>query len=197
MGKYAVTQGLWKKVMGSLPSSISGSLLGDDKPAVYVNWEDITGSDGFLEKLNEQTGQNYRLPTEAEWEYAARGCNKGACENFLYSGSNTIEDVAWYESNCSNLQVVGQKLPNALGLYDMSGNIFEWCSDWYNYSYYPSGTTAANPQNNPTGPTSGSDRVVRLGSFRNSSEYSRVAARNYAAPSRRDYYIGFRLVLSY
>jgi formylglycine-generating enzyme required for sulfatase activity len=196
IGKYEVTQALWKKVMGSLPSSILGtSYTGDDKPVVFVSWNDIAGSGGFLEKLNQQTGRNYRLPTEAEWEYAARGCNAGACESLLYSGSNNVEDVAWYQYNCSYPQPVGTKLPNALGLYDMSGNVFEWCSDWYLSTYYPSGTTASSPQNNPTGPSSGTYRCIRSDCFYNGTSYPRVARRNYSSPTNADRGFGFRLVL--
>jgi formylglycine-generating enzyme required for sulfatase activity len=189
IGKYLVTEALWRKVMGSGGSE-------RNNPAVYVSWSGITGSGGFLEKLNAQTGKNYRLPTEAEWEYAARGCSGGVCENYMYSGSNTIEDVAWYDGNCSTSQVVGQKRPNALGLYDMSGNVFEWCSDWYSDSYYPTGTTASNPQDNPTGPSSGSSRVDRGGGWRHASAGGcRPAFRNNDPPGNSYNNLGFRLVL--
>jgi formylglycine-generating enzyme required for sulfatase activity len=191
IGKYAVTQGLWKAVMGSLPSSVSGSLLGDNKPVVYVNYTDVTN---FIMQLNAQTGKNYRLPTEAEWEYAARGCNSGVCESYMYSGSNTVNDVAWHYGNCSALQVVGQKRANALGLYDMSGNVYEWCGDWYSATYYPSGTTASTPQDNPTGSTSGSARVLRGGRWSLNASYCRVAFRYDAAPSSSPGNYGFRLV---
>jgi formylglycine-generating enzyme required for sulfatase activity len=198
IGKYAVTQGLWKKVMGSLPSGISGSLLGDDKPVVCVSWDDITNTtNGFLKMLNAQTGKNYRLPTSAEWEYAARGCNSGICESFEYSGSNSVEDVAWYSGNSSSsLHTVGQKPPNALGLYDMSGNVDEWCSDWYSDTDYPTGTTVESPQDNPTGPTSGSYRIVRGGTWDdNNVMWCRVAYRYYALPNTSTTIRGFRLVL--
>jgi formylglycine-generating enzyme required for sulfatase activity len=201
IGKYAVTQALWKKVMGSLPSSISGNSLGDDKPMVYVTWNDITSPNGFLATLNAQTGKNYRLPTEAEWEYAARGCNNGVCENFMYSGSNTINDVAWWQHSYLGRypHPVGKKLPNGLGLYDMTGNTWDWCSDWYSASYYPSGTSQSSPQNNPTGPSSPnstSERVLRGGNVMWCYEdfYNRIACRK-ATPDGSNDAIGFRLVL--
>jgi formylglycine-generating enzyme required for sulfatase activity len=194
IGKYEVTQALWKAVMGSLPSGITGNYAGDNKPIVYVSYDDINDiTNGFLAKLNAQTGKNYRLPTEAEWEYAARGCTAGVCESYTYSGSDTISDVAWYSDNCSALQVVGQKRANAVGLYDMSGNVYDWCSDWYSDTYYPSGTTASNPQDNPTGPTGGSDRVVRGGRWDYVADRCRVAyrVRNIHTPNGSR---GFRLV---
>jgi hypothetical protein len=183
IGKYVVTRALWNKVMG-----ISG---GSNAPVVNVSWEDIIGSGGFLEKLNTQTGKNYRLPTEAEWEYAARGCNAGSCASYTYSGNNTIDDVAWYEDNCSSLQVVGQKLANGLGLYDMSGNVWEWCYDWYG-SY--GSNTLSTPAVNPTGASDGSARVVRGGSWASNASSSRVAARYSNPPSSKWGNFGFRLV---
>jgi formylglycine-generating enzyme required for sulfatase activity len=194
IGKYEVTQALWKKVMGTLPSSISGNLLGDDKPVVYVSWNDIVGSGGFLEKLKAQTGKSYRLPTEAEWEYAARGCNGTGCEGFEYSGSNTLSDVGWYPGNCSTFQPVGKKRANRLGTYDMSGNVWEWCGDWYG-SYGTS--TQSSPAVNPTGPSSGSYRAIRGGSYNSPADESGAAHRFSYPPSGSDYYAcGFRLVLS-
>jgi formylglycine-generating enzyme required for sulfatase activity len=124
MGKHEVTQALWKKVMGDLPSNLknNSTFLGDNKPVLFICWDDITGSEGFLEKLNAQTGRNYRLPTEAEWEYAARGCSDGVCESLEFSGSTTVEEVA-YGNSSGGPTTVGTKRTNALGFYDMSGNV--------------------------------------------------------------------------
>ncbi|MBR3766219.1 MAG: SUMF1/EgtB/PvdO family nonheme iron enzyme, partial [Muribaculaceae bacterium] len=136
------------------------------------------------------TGKTFRLPTEAEWEYAARGGNKS--KGYKYSGSNTIGDVAWYNSNSSAMtHQVGTKAPNELGLYDMSGNVWECCSDWHDENYYSS-----SPSNNPTGPTSGSYRVDRGGSWGNNARSCRVSYRDRSTPDYRDCYYGFRLVCS-
>jgi formylglycine-generating enzyme required for sulfatase activity len=189
IGKYAVTQGLWKKVMGSNPSAFSG----DNLPVEQVSWDDINGANGFLAKLKAMTGKNYRLPTEAEWEYAARGCSGGNCESYEFSGRNTVGDVAWYSSNSSSCtHTVGTKLPNKLGLYDMTGNVWEWVSD-YGIGTYGSGTESS-PLVNPTGPTSGSSRVLRGGGWGNSAGNSRVAFRYFNAPSYRNSSVGLRLV---
>jgi hypothetical protein len=187
IGKYEVTQGLWKKVMGSNPSKFSG----DNLPVEYVNWDDIVGSGGFLEKLNAMTGKNYRLPTEAEWEYAARGCKAGICDSFEYSGSDTIGDVAWYSgNNSSTIHAVGTRVANGLGLYDMTGNAWEWCNDLY--GSYPS-NTSSTPAVNPTG-ASGSNRVHRGGSWKHGTSNCRVAYRNGVVPNTRYDDYGFRLV---
>jgi formylglycine-generating enzyme required for sulfatase activity len=205
IGAYEVTQELWEMVMGDLPASLKNNsiCLGAKKAVGYIRWNDIEGSGGFLEKLNAQTGKNYRLPTEAEWEYAARGCSGGVCENYAYSGSNTVEDVAWYKGNRpdSSPQPVGGKSPNRLGLYDMNGNVWECCSDWYN-AYYGadsssvlSSTTQATPIVNPQGPPSGSIRVYRSGTWYDDKIYCRIAYRHGSAPSHRFCNFGFRLVL--
>ena len=181
IGETEVTQELWKAVMGSNPSSFKGS----KNPVELVSWNDCQE---FIKKLNQLTGKNFRLPTEAEWEYAARGGNKS--RGYKYSGSNTISDVAWYCDNSSDeTHPVGTKSPNELGLYDMSGNVWEWCSDWYGY-YSPSS------QRNPTGPTSGSYRVHRGGGWCSFARYCRVAYRDYWTPDYRHDHLGLRLVCS-
>ena len=192
LGETEVTQALWYAVMGQKPSSdgtawSSSYGLGDDYPAYFISWNDCQK---FITKLNQLTGLTFRLPTEAEWEYAARGGNKATTQT-LYSGSNTIDDVAWYLYNSSSsTHIVAGKSANALGLYDMSGNVWEWCSDWYSRSYYSSST-----QTDPTGPTGGSSRVLRGGSWYSSATYCRVAIRSDYAVTDRDSYFGMRLAL--
>ena len=206
IGKYEVTQQLWEYVMKYSGTAADGTTMsayasdvwldfnpssrygvGNYYPAYYVSWEDIVNI--FIPRLNKITGKKFRLPTEAEWEYAARGGNKS--KGYKYSGSNTIGDVAWYISNSSSMtHPVGTKAPNELGLYDMRGNVWEWCSDWYSSSYYSS-----SPSTNPTGPTSGSSRVVRGGSWFCGTLYCGVSDRNGYYPGHRYYGHGFRLVL--
>ncbi len=183
IGKTEVTQKLWKAVMGNTPSYFKG----DDFPMEGVNWYD---AQEFITKLNRLTGKNYRLPTEAEWEYAARGGKKS--RGYKYSGSNTISNVAWLDySFLAAPHPVGTKQPNELGLYDMSGNVSEWCSDWYNSDYYKN-----SPRNNPEGALSGSIRVYRGGSWNISARYCRVANRDYWIPVYRGGNLGFRLAVS-
>jgi formylglycine-generating enzyme required for sulfatase activity len=188
IGKYEVTQELWTAVMGSNPSEFSG----DNLPVEMLNWDDIVGSGGFLETLNAMTGKSYRLPTEAEWEYVARGCKMGICDSFEYSGSDTIDNVAWYVDNSSSKShTIGTKSANGLGLYNMSGNVWEWCYDWL--GSYPS-NTSSTPAVDPTGASSGSNRVLRGGSWISLASSCRVANRASAAPSARYNKYGFRLV---
>ena len=182
IGKYEVTQKLWKAVMGSNPSNFKG----DNLPVEDVSWNDIQV---FLRKLNAMTGKRYRLPTEAEWEFAARGGNSS--RGYKYSGSNSLGSVAWCKDNSgSRTHAVGTKSPNELGIYDMSGNVFEWCQDWYSDSYYGS-----SPRTNPTGPNSGSSRVGRGGSWYGSAGSCRVSFRHYITPDYRSGILGFRLAL--
>ncbi len=197
MGETEVTQGLWYAVMGQSPTSdgskwSSTSGLGDSNPAYYISYEDCQK---FLTKLNQLTGQQFRFPTEAEWEYAAKGGKKS--QGYTYAGSNTIGDVAWYTVNSydkgsSNpdygTHEVKTKNANELGLYDMSGNVREWCADWY-------GSYNNGSQTDPTGPTSGSCRVFRGGSWYSTATYCRVADRSDDSPSYRFGYLGFRLAL--
>ena len=181
IGKYLVTQALWRAVMSENLNSFAGC---DNCPVVRVSWEDVQA---FIQKLNEMKGKRFRLPTEAEWEYAARGGNKSL--GFKYAGSNNIDEVAWYWSNSgSKTHPVGQKKPNELGLYDMSGNVWEWCNDWYDPDYYKN-----SPGNNPKGPSSGSYRVLRGGSWNIIPQFCRVANRLRYYPSNRNSGFGFRL----
>ena len=182
IGKYEVTQALWKIVMGSNPSNFKGY----DLPVEKVSWNDCQD---FVSKLNAMTGKRFRLPTEAEWEYAARGGKKS--RGYQYSGSNTLGDVAWYGDNSGNKNhAVGTKQPNELGIYDMTGNVWEWCQDWYD-SY------SSSPQTNPTGAASGSFRVFRGGCrFYSAGYYYRTSYRNSGTPGGRSDFLGLRLVLS-
>ena len=180
IGKYEVTQALWKIVMGSNPSGFKG----DNLPVEIVSWNKCQD---FISKLNAMTGKRFRLPSEAEWEYAARGGNKS--RGYQYSGSNTIGDVAWYYGNSSSTHAVGTKQPNELGIYDMTGNVSEWCQDWYD-SY------SSSPQTNPTGAASGSSRVFRGGSWYFSARDCRTSYRDCITTDYRDGNLGLRLFLS-
>ena len=183
IGKTEVTQELWQAVMGNNPSEFKGNR----KPVECVSWDDCQT---FISKLNSLTGKKFRLPTEAEWEFAARGGIKS--KGYKYSGSNTLDDVAWYYGNSGKTtHEVGTKSPNELGLYDMSGNVWEWCSDWFNSEYYSS-----SPSNNPTGPSSGTDRVIRGGSWSYITRFCRSSSRGGSSPDGRIYYRGLRLCLS-
>ena len=157
---------------------------GDKRPVESVSWDDCQD---FIRKLNKVTGHRFRLPTEAEWEYAARGGNKS--KRYKYSGSNIIiSEVAWYnESNGTH--DVATKRPNELGIYDMSGNVWEWCQDGY-------GSYSSNAQTNSQGPSSGSLRVNRGGSWGSLARLCRVSNRNYYSPSNHFKNLGLRLVLS-
>ena len=180
MGETEVTQALWKAVMGSNPSNFKG----DNLPVEYVSWNDCQK---FIRKLNGLTGKNFRLPTEAEWEYAARGGKKS--NGYKYAGSNTIDGVAWHDGNSgSKTHPVKTKSPNELGLYDMSGNVWEWCGDWY-------GSYSSGFQTNPTGPSSGLNRVLRGGSWYINAGDCRVSSRDGFDPDYGLNYFGFRLVL--
>jgi formylglycine-generating enzyme required for sulfatase activity len=176
IGATEVTQAQWRAVMGNNPSHFRG----DNLPVDSVTWEE---AQLFCQKLSELSGRLYTLPTEAQWEYAARG---GA--QTTYSGSNNIEEVAWFERNSGRRpHPVGLKMPNALGLYDMSGNIWEWCSDWF-------GPYTGGEHINPKGLQSGTERVLRGGSWIIEAEYCGITYRNANAPTSRDYNYGFRVV---
>ncbi|MFK7951048.1 MAG: SUMF1/EgtB/PvdO family nonheme iron enzyme [Saprospiraceae bacterium] len=187
MSKYEVTQKQWRDVMGTNPSHFKNC---DKCPVENVSWDD---AQKFIKKLNAQTGKNYRLPTEAEWEYAAKGG-----QNYKYAGSDNIGNVAWYDKNSYDLgkdhknygtNPVGQKSPNGYGLYDMSGNVWEWCEDTWHENYN-------NAPTNGTAWLTGGDnsrRVLRGGSWFRFDSYSRVALRSWDDPSERYYDLGFRL----
>ncbi len=165
--RYEVTQQLWKAFMGTNPSWTKA----DNMPVEWVNW--VTAQK-FIQKLNAYSGKRFRLPTEAEWEFAARGGNRS--HNYLYSGSDDINEVAWWQDNSgSKLHPVGTKRPNELGLYDMTGNAREWCSDWQ--ERYPS-----TAQTNPKGPQSGRWRVMRGGSKDCSESQSGIMTRSQSLP---------------
>jgi formylglycine-generating enzyme required for sulfatase activity len=181
IGKYEVTQVQWMAVMGSNPSFFEG----DNLPVEEVSWDDVQQ---FITKLNTMTGKLYRLPTEAEWEYAARGGNRS--KGYKYGGSNTVGNVAWYAENSGcTTHPVGKKSPNELGIYDMSGNVMEWCNDWY-------GAYDSNSQTDPKGPVSGSYRVIRGGSWSSYARLTRVSYRSNSTSVDRNSNLGFRLAFS-
>lgn len=204
IGETEVTQELWEAVMGTTieqQRQKAEEYLGFDcdlygqgstYPMYYISWEECQE---FIAKLNQLTGKEFCLPTEAEWEYAARGGNKS--RGYKYAGSNSIDEVAWFDDNACDVvgknspdygtHPVGTKSPNELGLYDMSGNVYEWCSDWY-------GEYLSSSQTNPTGPTSGSYRVLRGGIWIYGAPFCRVSDRFINFPDYR-YYGGFRLAL--
>ncbi|MBQ9355759.1 MAG: SUMF1/EgtB/PvdO family nonheme iron enzyme [Prevotella sp.] len=179
IGKYPVTQVEWKTIMGRNPSNFQNP----NRPVEYVSWNDCQM---FIRKLNELTQMQFRLPTEAEWEYAARGGNYH--RGYVYAGSDLVEDVAWYNRNSNGVtHEVGQKRPNELGLYDFSGNTWEWCQDWY-------GRYSISPLNNPVNDKSwGSFRVARGGCFKGNNSFCRITCRNYFSPNTCGEHLGLRL----
>jgi len=188
MGQYPVTQNVWETMMGENPSYFRGNYL----PVEQVSWEDVQL---FLEKLNVllnlERDKRYRLPTEAEWEYAARG--GPFFQGLIYAGGERFDEVAWYDENSQNqTHEVGSKAPNELGIYDMSGNIWEWCQDWYGRDYYEECYNHGIVTNSK-GTETGEYRVFRGGSWRSNPIRCRVAVRGYVAPSRRYRNLGFRL----
>lgn len=181
VGETEVTQGLWKAVMGENPSFFRN---GDNYPVEQVSWDDVQV---FIQELNRLTGKKYRLPTEAEWEYAARGGGKS--QGFKYSEGFGIEQVAWYKSNSGmETHPVGLKLPNELGLYDMSGNVWEYCQDLQ-------GSYSGSAQTDPIGASTGQARVCRGGGFGNVAQCSRVSFRHISYTDSRLMACGFRLAL--
>ena len=189
MGETEVTNALWYAVMGKIPSQ---SNKGDSFPVESVSYKDCLK---FIERLNKLLKQRFRLPTDAEWEFAAKGGNKS--QGYTYAGSNTISDVAWHEENSWDKGIsspdfgtheVRTKAANELALYDMCGNVWEWCADWY-------GDYSSSAQTNPTGPTTGSSRVYRGGSWISTAADCRVAFRYFNSPTLRENCLGFRLAL--
>jgi formylglycine-generating enzyme required for sulfatase activity len=193
LGVYEVTQAQYEKVMGKNPSYFQGAIVGNENanlPVENVSWDDTVE---FCKKLSDlpeekKAGRLYRLPTEAEWEYACRAGSKAAYS--FGANSKTLGDYAWFgESSGSQTHPVGEKKANAWGLYDMHGNVWEWCSDWY--GVYPKGAVS-----DPVGPPEGSPRVFRGGGWDNWAEHCRSANRSGIVPSHRNDLCGFRVALS-
>ena len=183
IGETEVTQELWQAVMGSNPSWFKGD---NQRPVERVSWNDCQK---FIKKLNQLTGKEFRLPTEAEWEYAARGGKYSKDYVYKYSGSKNADEVAWYSYNSRDeTHPVKTKKANKLGLYDMSGNVLEWCNDWY-------GDYHSNSQTNPTGPSQGEYRVLRGGSWNYGDRIVRVSNRGSNTPGRSLSHHGLRLAL--
>lgn len=182
LGKYEVTQAQWEKVMGDNPSF--DKKCGPDCPVGNVSWQKVQN---FIRNLNSKSGNHYRLPTEAEWEYAAR--SGGKKEKWAgTSDEGNLKEFVWFNDNSGIIQRVGLKKANGLGLHDMSGNIEEWCQDWYDEAYY-----VRSPKNDPYGADSGEKRALRGGSWNDSKDYVRVSARDSEEPANDE--AGFRLLL--
>ncbi|MBC8216867.1 MAG: formylglycine-generating enzyme family protein [Planctomycetes bacterium] len=191
MGQTEVTQGQYKSVMNAEPWSGQVYVQEANNPAIYVTWNDAVE---FCKKLSQQTGETYRLPTEAEWEYA---CRAGTTTRFSFGDSDSsLGDYAWRRSNAFEggrkyAHSVGQKRPNPWGLYDIHGNVFEWCSDWYDKDYYSN-----SPSVDPNGPSSGEARSLRGGSWLSYEYALRCSCRSLLDPDARNDVVGFRVVLS-
>jgi len=185
IGKYEVMQGEWESIMGTNSSYFKGNV---NRPVENVSYDDVRK---FIKKLRQRTGKKYRLPTEAEWEYAARSGGKDE----LFAGTSDLlelEEYAWYDGNSdSETHPVGQKEPNGLGIYDMSGNVWEWVGDRFDAKYYE-----RSPKNNPKGPLGGEYMVLRGGSWGNPPVFIRAADRSGYDPWHRSGLNGFRLALS-
>lgn len=180
--KYEVTQDEWELVTGANPSTFIGTNL----PVENISWDDCRV---FINKLNEMTGMDFRLPSEAEWEYAALGGKYSL--HYKYAGSEYPKSVAWYADNSkSRTHQVGKKRPNELGIYDMSGNVSEWCGDYYEYSYYQH-----SPSLNPIGPDKGLNRVVRGGGWMMNENYIDIKYRAVYPPNEKNSSIGIRLAM--
>jgi formylglycine-generating enzyme len=191
IAKFPVTQALWKEVMVSYNPS---NFHGDELPVESVSWEDITQN--FLPSLQEKTNLPFRLPTEAEWEYAARGGTYSK-DSYKYAGSDRLKDVAWYDENSKGqTKPVGLKQANQMGIFDMSGNVFEWCIDWFSGSEYYKECKKSGLSINPQGSKKGSSRVCRGGSWGVVAWDCQPYSRFFYSPIERNYHLGFRLALS-
>ena len=179
ISKYEVTESMWQKVM----EDSSKTTACEQCPVVNVSYDDVQQ---FIQKLNAKSGKNYRLPTEAEWEFAAKGAKKS--KNHQFSGSENIKEVAYYMDNGDyKLQKVGQLKSNELGIFDMSGNVWEWCSDWHSENY-------TVQKNNPRGPSNGNKKVIKGGSFNSNLETCKINFRHSVKPDFKSENLGFRLV---
>ncbi len=186
IGVFEVTQGQWENMMKANPSEFKD--VGKDAPVEQVSWEDCQN---FMKELNGRKSSSlaFRLPTESEWEYACRGGDKKTSKGFKYSGSGTLDEVAWFKDNSGGkTHPVGKKKANELGLYDMSGNVWEWCSDWF-------GEYSKEPEKDTVGAKSGTVRILRGGGWDCDAGYCRSALRLDRAPTHRGHNVGFRLVL--
>lgn len=185
LANVTVTQKQWAAIMGDNTLWDESYGKGDGYPANFISFEEVNH---FIQKLNEYSGLRFRLPTESEWEYAA--CGGRHSQGFLYSGSNVPDEVAWHRGNADYKMHLSALLrPNELGLYDMSGNVWEWCSDYY-------GSYSTDDVTNPTGPATGTKRVVRGGSFTYDADYARCKARNCIAETNHSLAVGLRLAIS-
>ncbi len=181
LGRFEVTQGQWRAVMGENPSFFQQE---DEYPVEQISWND---AQAFLSKLNASAEKNYRLPTEAEWEYA---CRSGGKEE-MFCGGDELSALAWFDrTGGGNTQPVGQRQPNGLGLYDMSGNVWEFCSDRYDANYY-----GVSPEKNPQGPAEGRYFVKRGGSWSIGPRFLRATVRGRSDAADRHYSTGFRVAL--
>ena len=180
IGRYEVTQEEWRAVMGTNPASFNG----DKCPVEFVSWNDCQA---FIAKLNAMTDMQFRMPTEAEWEFAARGGNNS--QGYQFAGGNNLNSIGWYSGNSgSRTKEVGMKSPNELGLYDMTGNLWEWCSDWY-------GSYNGSAQTNPIGPENGTSRVLRGGGWNGGAKNCRISNRDGRLPDYSSDRLGLRLAL--
>ncbi|MDI9337151.1 MAG: SUMF1/EgtB/PvdO family nonheme iron enzyme [Alphaproteobacteria bacterium] len=185
ISKYCVTQSVWVSVMNHNPSCFKNQPNNESFPVEQVSWKDCQL---FLSKLNNLKHINLRLPTEAEWEFAAKGGHESL--GYKYAGSNEIKEVAWYHQNSKcTTHPIGLKIPNELGLFDMSGNVWEWCADWFDV-YNP------DAKINPSGPIKGADKVLKGGSWLGNDKECRITNRNFDKPTGKRSNTGFRIAFS-